>query len=161
MKRIFLFFLAFGLLFSLLTACGESKDSEDTDTPISAAQESGPAVSSEPDQPGETENSSETAVPSEPDLPAESEAGDSGDAEAGDYTFIGTAAEVLDREIMIEVTEGDIQNYGDNVLVSFPDEIELNVQPGDTVRITFDGIVMPSLPPRVSASAYEILESAG
>ncbi len=179
MKKIFLLFLVFGLIFSLLTACGESKNTEDTDTPVSAVQESEPEVSSDPaestgtatpseqDQPSESENPSEpaesagTEAPSGPDQPSESAGGDPGNAEEGEYSFIGIVEDVSEHEIMIEATEGDIQNYGDSVLVSFPDEIDLDVQIGDTVRVTFDGIVMPSLPPRVSASSYEILESAG
>ncbi|MCD8335104.1 MAG: YobA family protein [Clostridiales bacterium] len=83
-----------------------------------------------------------------------------GEAEVDYVAFTGTVSSVAAHQLEVEVTEGSGTIASGSVVALFPDAIELDVAPGDLVQIWYDGEVMTSEPPQVSAVSYELVQEA-
>ncbi len=92
-------------------------------------------------------------------LVALSGCGGGGETDVDYVALSGMVSSVAEHELTVEITEGEVLTSGE-VIVLFPDAIELDVAAGDLVQVWYDGEVMTSEPPQVNAVSYEVLEQA-
>ena len=117
----------------------------------SGSNTSGAADGAVPESSGET--TSDTAGGDDT-----GDTGDTGDA-AAETTFHATVLEVHDGWLLVEPLEGeDILASADRFMVSLADVEEIpDLEAGDEVAVTFDGMIRESYPAQITATRIELL----
>ena len=87
------------------------------------------------------------------------DAGDTGDTGAAETTFHATVLEVHDGWLMVEPLEGeDILASADRFMVSLAGVEEVpDLEAGEEIAVTFDGMIRESYPAQVTATRVERL----
>ena len=85
--------------------------------------------------------------------------GDTGDAGAAETTFGATVLEVHDGWLLVEPLEGeDILSSADRFMVSLAGVEEVpDLEAGEEIAVTFDGMIRESYPAQVTATRVERL----
>ena len=88
--------------------------------------------------------------------------GDTGDA-AAETTFHAAVLEVHDGWLLVEPLEGeDILASADRFMVSLAGVEEIpDLEAGDEVAVTFDGMIRESYPAQITATGIELLSGEG
>ena len=88
--------------------------------------------------------------------------GDTGDA-AAETTFHAAVLEVHDGWLLVEPLEGeDILSSADRFMVSLAGVEEIpDLEAGDEVAVTFDGMIRESYPAQITATGIELLSGEG
>ena len=91
------------------------------------------------------------------------DAGDTGDTGAAETTFHATVLEVHDGWLLVEPLEGeDILASADRFMVSLAGVEEIpDLEAGDEVAVTFDGMIRESYPAQITATGIELLSGEG
>lgn len=118
----------------------------------SGSNTSGAADGAAPESSGET--TSDTAGGDDT-----GDTGDTGDAGAAETTFGATVLEVHDGWLLVEPLEGeDILSSADRVMVSLAGVEEVpDLEAGEEIAVTFDGMIRESYPAQVTATRVERL----
>ena len=88
--------------------------------------------------------------------------GDTGDA-AAETTFHAAVLEVHDGWLLVEPLEGeDILSSADRVMVSLAGVEEVpDLEAGEEIAVTFDGMIRESYPAQITATGIELLSGEG
>ena len=84
---------------------------------------------------------------------------DEGESANGEYTFNAVIKSIDESGVLVEVCEGeDLLRSSDQITFSHKDLDDIIAEVGDTVTVTYNGVVMESYPAQITALSWSIFK---
>ena len=84
---------------------------------------------------------------------------DEGESANGEYTFNAVIKSIDESGVLVEVCEGeDLLRSSDQITFSHKDLDDIIAEVGDTVTVTYNGVVMESYPAQITALSWRIFK---